>query len=64
LKQERLDLGRTDAPMTETRRKGDVAADRSGNVRTNGELADVPYAFEHRRQQSGMKTDLSCWKKT
>jgi len=35
-----------DAPMTKTRRKGDVAADRSGNVRANGQLADVPHASE------------------
>jgi len=33
--------------MTETRRKGDVAADRSGNVPTNGELADLPRASGH-----------------
>jgi len=60
LKRERLDLGRKDVPMTETRRKSDVAADRSGNVRTNGELADVPHASEHRWQQAGMKCDLRC----
>jgi len=36
LKRERLDLGGKDAPMFKTRRKGDVAADRSGNVPTNG----------------------------
>jgi len=36
LKRERLDLGRKDAPMIKTSRKGGVAADRSGNVRTNG----------------------------
>jgi len=60
LKRERLDLGRKDAPMIKTRRKSDVAADRSGNIRTNGELADVPHASEHRWQQAGMKTDLRC----
>jgi len=60
LKRERLDSGRTDAPMLKTRRKSDVAADRSGNVRTNGGLADVPHASEHRWQQSGMKIPLRC----
>jgi len=60
LKRERFDLGRKDAPVIQTRRKNDVAADRSGNIRTNGELADVPHASEHRLQQSGMKTDLRC----
>ena len=60
LKRERLDLERKDAPMIKTRRKSDVAADRSGNVRTNSELADVPRASEHRWQQSGMKIDLRC----
>jgi len=44
LKRERLDLKRKDAPMVKPRRKNDVAADRSGNVRTNCELADVPRA--------------------
>jgi len=48
LNRERLDLGRTDEPMVKTRRKSDVAADRSGNVRTNGELADMPRASENR----------------
>jgi len=60
LKRERLDLGRTDVPMIKTRHKSDVAADRSGNVRTNGDLADMPCASEHRPQQSEMKTDLRC----
>jgi len=60
LKRERLDLERKDAPMIQTRRKSDVAADRIGNVRTNGELANVPQASEHRWQQSGTKTDLPC----
>jgi len=44
LKRERLDLG----PMTETRRKSDVAADRTGNVWTNGEIADLPRASKNR----------------
>jgi len=60
LKRERLDLGRKDAPMIQTRRKSDVAADRNGNVLTNGELADVPRASEYRWQQSGMMGDLRC----
>jgi len=60
LKRERLDLRRKDAPMIQSRRKRDVAADRTGNVQTNGELADMPRASEHRWQQSGMKYDLQC----
>jgi len=60
LKRERLDLGRKDAPVIQTRRKNDVAADRSGNIRTNGELADMPRASENRWQQSRMKCDLRC----
>jgi len=44
LKRERLDLGRTDEPMVQPRRNGDVAADRSSEFRTNSELADVPRA--------------------
>jgi len=60
LKRERLDLGRKDAPMIKTRRKSDVAADRSRNVLTNGELADVLRSSEHRWQQSKMKCDLRC----
>jgi len=58
MKRERLAFGRTDAPMIKTCRKGDVAADRDGNVRTNGEHAYMPRASEQRWQQSGMKTDL------
>jgi len=53
-------LGRTDVPMIKTRHKSDVAADRSGNVRTNDELADVPHVTKHRWQQSGMKCDFQC----
>jgi len=60
LKRERLEMGRKFAPMIKTRRKSDVAADQSGNVLTNGELADVPHASEHRSKPSGMKTDLWC----
>jgi len=56
----RLDRGRTDEPMIQTRRESDVAADRSGNVLTNGELADELHASEHRWQQSRMKCDLRC----
>jgi len=50
--------------MIQTRRKSDVAADQSGNVRTNGELEDVPHVSDHRRQQSGMKTELPCWNRS
>jgi len=60
LKRERIDLGRKDAPMIQTRRKSDVAPDRNGNVRTNSELAIMPHASKHRWQQSEMKTDLPC----
>jgi len=60
LKRERLDLGRKDAPMIKTRHKSGVAADRSRNVRTNGEIADMPRASENRWQQSNMKCDLRC----
>jgi len=60
LKRERLEMGRKFAPMIKTRRKSDVAADQSGNVLTNGELADLPHACKNRWQQSGMKCDLRC----